>query len=235
MQQRLRQALRRPRRRHQPQVAVLDHQPDRGVPPRVGAVDHAELQLGEAVSTPGRGGSGSAARREAADRGCPCSCTAAGRARSTSRTAGSRRRSVGGYMPSPQKLGPTIAYATGWSRTNDSSVRTVFIGCSRLKPPTASANRSGRASTNDSARPSRRADVRHQDRPLDAVGVHVVDELGQLGALEERVVALEVVLLDADHPVGLLRGRRGRRSPDSRWLGSSRLLLSPWKYLDIRV
>src|SRR5262249_50903663 len=41
------------------------------------------------------------------------------------------------------------------------------------------------------------------DRALDAVGVHVVDQLGELRTLEERVPALEVVLLDAHHPVGL--------------------------------
>ena len=48
------------------------------------------------------------------------------------------------------------------------------------------------------------ADAGHEDRPLDAVGVHVLEQLGQLGALEERVAALEVVLLDPDHPLGLL-------------------------------
>ena len=49
-------------------------------------------------------------------------------------------------MPSPQKLGPTVAQATGWSRTNDSKARTVFMGRSRLNPPTASLKRSGSAS-----------------------------------------------------------------------------------------
>src|SRR3546814_757047 len=46
--------------------------------------------------------------------------------------------------------------------------------------------------------------LRHQDGLLDAVGVHVLEQLVQLGALEEGLAALEVVLLDADHPVGLL-------------------------------
>jgi RNA polymerase sigma-70 factor (ECF subfamily) len=42
-----RRQLARMLRGHQPQVAVLEHQPDRRVPPRVGAVDRAEPQLRE--------------------------------------------------------------------------------------------------------------------------------------------------------------------------------------------
>src|SRR5579864_3971349 len=47
MQERRRQVLGRPRRGHQPEVAVLDHEADRRVPPRVRPVDHAQAQLGE--------------------------------------------------------------------------------------------------------------------------------------------------------------------------------------------
>jgi hypothetical protein len=48
-----------------------------------------------------------------------------------------------GYMPSPQKLGAEIAYATGKSSTSDCSARSVGIGRSRSKPPMPSAKRSG--------------------------------------------------------------------------------------------
>ena len=47
--------------------------------------------------------------------------------------------------------------------------------------------------------------VRHEDRLLDAVGVHPLEQLLELGAAEEVVAALEVVLLHPDHVLGLLR------------------------------
>src|SRR5262249_43388738 len=48
------------------------------------------------------------------------------------------------------------------------------------------------------------AEPGEQDRALDAVLVHVVEQLRELGAAEEGISASEVVLLDPDHPVGLL-------------------------------
>ena len=51
--------------------------------------------------------------------------------------------------------------------------------------------------------PLRHPDLRQQDRPFDAVGIHVVDEFRELRTLEEGIAALEIVLLDAHHPVGL--------------------------------
>ena len=45
-----REVLRRVRRRHQVQVLVLDHQADRDVPPRIGAVRHHDDQLGQEVT-----------------------------------------------------------------------------------------------------------------------------------------------------------------------------------------
>ena len=50
----------------------------------------------------------------------------------------------------------------------------------------------------------RPTEVGHEHGPLHAHAVHLVEQLGQLAAREHRLAGLEVVVLDADHPLGLL-------------------------------
>src|ERR1700681_3616142 len=50
MQEAGREVLGCPRGSHEMKVCVLDHEPNRDVPPRVGTVDHAELQLGKTTA-----------------------------------------------------------------------------------------------------------------------------------------------------------------------------------------
>ena len=88
--------------------------------------------------------------------------------------------------------------------TKLSSRRRFFIGFSRSWPPAPRLNRSGWASTNDSARFEGWAMLTIKHGPLDAVLVHLVEQLAELAAREHRRARLEVVLLDADHPLGLL-------------------------------
>ena len=91
-------------------------------------------------------------------------------------------------MPSPQKLGPTTVYATGWSATKHSRLAQVLHRAQEVVTPEAEAKRSGRGSTNDSTRSDEPVHVGHQDRTLDAHLVHLVEQLVELPALEHRVV-----------------------------------------------
>ena len=169
VQQRCGQALRRPRRRHQPEVAVLEHQPDRGVPPRVGAVDHAQLQLGEPEADPVEVDRVLRLRGQRRPGDAGVDAERRGRARSTSCTAGSRPRRSAGTCRRPRSSGRPSRTRPGGRATNDSSARSVFIGRSRFSPPTAEreavGSRLGEAQRAAVARGRRR----HQDRPLDAV------------------------------------------------------------------
>ena len=95
-------------------------------------------------------------------------------------------------MPSPQKLGPDDGVGHGVV------AHERLEGAQRLHRPQqveaadAEGEAIGRsASTSAAPRSSVLPSPGEQDRALDAVGVHVVEQLGQLGALEERVAALK--------------------------------------------
>ena len=107
----------------------------------------------------------------------------------------------------------------GGRATNDSSDRSVGIGRSRLRPPTPRAKRSGRCLDEPlrpvgSLVPSSRVIRMARSTPLASMSS---SSSGSSRAREERLAALEVVLLDADHPLRLRRRRPGPRSPGSRW------------------
>ena len=145
VQERGRQALRGPRRGHQPQVAVLDHQPDGDVPPGVGAVDHAQAELREADADAVEVDRVLDLARESAVPGCRCSRRAAGRARSTSCRAGSRPRRWAGTCRRPRSSARPPRRRPGCRARTIARLRSAGIGRRRLKPPTPRENRSGRS------------------------------------------------------------------------------------------
>ena len=65
-----------------------------------------------------------------------------------------------------------------------------------------SAKRSGRCCGELQRAPRSLAQAGQQDRALDALRVHLVEQLGQLAARQHRIARAERVLLDPDHPVG---------------------------------
>ena len=91
-------------------------------------------------------------------------------------------------MPSPQKLGPTTVYATGWSATKLSRLRRFSHRPQEVVATEADAEAVRvAASTNDSTRFDALLHVGHQHGALDALLVHLVEQLAELTAREHRL------------------------------------------------
>ena len=205
VQQAFRQPLGRPRRRHQAQVLVLDHQPDRDVPPWVGAVDHAQFELGEPHADPVE-----------VDRVLHLT----GYRRSWNAGVDAQRqpefRALGVERVVHGVTGRVLTVAPKARPHNGVRHRQVRDDCGEFpqrryrSQQVDAAHRQGepvRLRFDELARGHRRlGEVVHQDGLRDALLVHLVEQLGQIHRREHRLRALEVVVAHLEHPRRLLLG-----------------------------
>ena len=203
----------RPRRGHEAQVGVLDHQADRGVPPRVGAVHHAQLQLREAHADPVE-----------VDR--------------VLRVARDRRPGQAGVDAQRQLELAALrverevhrvagrVHAVAPEARADDRVRDRVVAHEALERGAGSASARSRSWPPDAEAEPLRVGPRRTTAPASRAGCRLVSStarstpcssISSSSSPSSRLVnidcaGLEVVLLDPDHPLGLLRRRPCRCS-----------------------
>ncbi len=203
VEQRLRQPLRGPRGGHQPHVAVLQHEADRGVPPRVRAVDHAHLELGEPDADAVQVHRVLGLRRQWRpwDAGVEADGQVQLAALRVERVVDGVARRVHAVAPEARPDGDVGDRVVPHERLESAH---GLDRAQQVQPAHAERQPVGPLVHVAQATVALEAELRQHDRPLDAVRVHVLDQFRQLRAGQERLPALEVVLLDPDHPLRLL-------------------------------